>query len=121
MRSQQLLEMLSESVDVVFKGANPAEEEVISKNLYAEGSSFVEGDFPYFWLLQGQQDTVGPLAQALGLDRAANIPFSGAFMFEFITSGTDEKQFVSTKLYDKLGFIEEIELACTSETQPEGY
>ena len=42
-------------------------------------------------------------------------------MFEFITSGADEKQFVSTKLYDKLGFIEEIELACTSETQPEGY
>ena len=40
-------------------------------------------------------------------------------MFEFISA--DEKQFVSTKLYDKMGFIEEIELACTSGTQPEGY
>ena len=50
---QKMLTLLQESVDVVFNGKSPKETDVISTNLYANGSNFKGGDFPYFWLLLG--------------------------------------------------------------------
>lgn len=51
--TQRQLTLLTELVDVVFDGAEPAEDSIISENLYTDGSMYSEGEMPYFWLLLG--------------------------------------------------------------------
>ena len=50
---QKMLTLLTEAIDVVFKGADPSLTNVLSENLYAEQSIYSPGEMPYFWLLLG--------------------------------------------------------------------
>lgn len=71
--------------EVVFDGAEPKEKPLVNTNLYADGSPYDAdaGEVPYFWLLLGHQESIWPLTWALGLTRAAKLPFSGAYYFEY--------------------------------------
>jgi len=115
---QKMLRLVYESVDVVFKGADPSDSEVISKNLYAEGSSYSEGEFPYFWLMLGHQETLFPLTNALGKDRSQKLPFSGAYFFEYFTF--EGEDFVSTRLRDDMGEVYEIDIDCADQWTIQG-
>ena len=106
-----MLTLLNESVDVVFNGLDPTEAPVLSENLYADGSIFDQGKFPYFWLLIGHQETLWPLTAALDKIRMAKLPFAGAYFFEFFTF--EHKDYVSTIFRDDKGEIHEIELECS--------
>ena len=59
--TQRQLTLLNELVDVVFDGAEPADDSVLRTNLYTDGSIYSEGELPYFWLLLGHQETLWPL------------------------------------------------------------
>mmetsp|Transcript_7157 Transcript_7157/g.9977 ORF Transcript_7157/g.9977 Transcript_7157/m.9977 type:complete len:283 (-) Transcript_7157:122-970(-) len=107
---QKMLRLLHESVDIVFNKGDPLKTEVVRQNLYAENSEYFSGEFPYFWLMLGHQETLFPLTNALGEDRAAKLPFSGAYFFEFFTYGEDD--FVSTRLRDDKGKVHEIDIDC---------
>ena len=73
---------------------------------------YSEGELPYFWLLLGHQETLWPLTQALGLDRAEKIPFAGAYFFEFFTE--DGNDYVGTMFRDDQGNTSEVTLDCSS-------
>ena len=45
---------------------------------------------PYFWLLLGHNETILPLANALGINRDAQLDFASSLFFEFITSDMGE-------------------------------
>ena len=108
---QKMLTLLSESVDVIFNGEDPVETAVLSKNLYADGSIYEEGELPYFWLLLGHQETLWPLTAALDKTRMAKLPFASAYFFEFFTYENDD--YVSVNFRDDKEVIHDIELPCS--------
>lgn len=86
---------------------------MISKNLYADDSIYTEGEMPYFWLLLGHNESWLPFTLALDLTRVSELPYSGAYFFEFITLETGA-EIIATKFRDDLGVVTEIELACST-------
>ena len=109
--SRQQLKLLSELIDVVFDGATPAGDSVLSTNLYAPGL-YSAGELPYFWLLLGHQETLWPLSKALGLEVAAKLPFATSFFFEFMTK--DNKDYVNLVHRDDQGEVENVQLGCSA-------
>ena len=104
--------LLTELIDTVFDGQKQAEDSVLNTNLYAEGSGYSEGELPYFWLLLGHQETLFPLTQALGLTRAAKLPFASSYFFEFLTK-EDGSDYVKTVFRDDQGQTTDVKLACS--------
>ena len=80
--------------EVVFDDAVPKEKPMIETNLYFSANPYdydpSTNEVPYFWLLLGHQESIWPLTWALGLTRAAKLPFSGAYFFEFYVENNKE-------------------------------
>lgn len=76
---QPMLNLIKESLNVVFSGGAVADTTVLKENLTDKEN------MPYFWLLLGHQETLWPLTAALGVDRAAKLPFGSAYFFEFMS------------------------------------
>ena len=112
----RILTLLDEALSVTFDGRDPANTAIIAENLFASDSIYKRGDgMPYFWLLSAHQETMWPLTAALGLDRAAKLPFASAYFFEFYseeTAGVSE-DYVNTVYRDDKGNKKYVELACS--------
>lgn len=59
----------------------------------------------------GHQESLWPLTAALGLTRAAKLPFSGAYFFEFFSY--EGEDYIAVKFRDDKGFVHKIKLSCS--------
>lgn len=106
---QPMLTLIKESLGIVFGEGKVADTTVLKENLTDKEN------MPYFWLLLGHQETLWPLTAALGVDRAAKLPFGSAYFFEFMSF--EEKDYVSVMFRDDKGKMNEVEVACSLDTK----
>ena len=95
-----MLNLIRDSLSVVFGNKDPKTSSEINKNLYVENSTswWTGSGFPYFWMLVGPQENVWLLNRALGQERSAKMLPGSAIFFEFATyEGVD---YVFTKFKD---------------------
>ncbi len=82
-----MLNLIRDSVSVVFGNKDPRTSSVINANLYVDNNTswWPKDKFPYFWALVGPQENVWLLNKALGQERAAKLLPGSAIFFEFAT------------------------------------
>ena len=114
----KILTLLDEAHDVVFESKNPRDTDVIRTNLFANGSIFEQdNELPNFWLLSAHQETMWPLTAAIGLNRAAKLPFGSAYFFEYVTYHSTGLDYVNVVYRDDKGKETYVKLDCS---EPEG-